>query len=213
MAPDTSVTVLPDEALIEQSRRAGGRPAADALYDELFRRYSARVTEWCARIVRDPDRAPDLAQEVFLRAFQRLDTFRGESRLSTWLYTIARNHCFNALKKRAGQGIHEELPADLPGSDGSDVHKAAEHKQDFHRLWQVMQGTLTPLELHVVTLHYGHEVPLADLTRSLLLQNPSGAKAYIVNARRKLNAVLRPKGRNGRHDATTPPCAARRPAC
>ncbi len=53
-----------------------------------------------------------------------------------------------------------------------------------------MTRTLEPLELRVMTLHYGHEVPLATITRELALSNPSGAKAYIVNARRKLHAVL-----------------------
>jgi len=45
-----------------------------------------------------------------------------------------------------------------------------------------------------MTLHYGHDVPLATITRELALDNPSGAKAYIVNARRKLQGVLRRRG-------------------
>jgi hypothetical protein len=45
-----------------------------------------------------------------------------------------------------------------------------------------------------MALHYGHDVPLADITRQLALTNPSGAKAYIVNARRKLNGIA---GRRG----------------
>jgi hypothetical protein len=48
--------------------------------------------------------------------------------------------------------------------------------------------------VRVMALHYGHEVPLAAITRQLSLDNPSGAKAYIVNARRKLQAVIRRRG-------------------
>jgi len=45
--------------------------------------------------------------------------------------------------------------------------------------------------VRVMALHYGHGLPFALITRQMMLTNPSGAKAYIVNARRKLKAVLR----------------------
>jgi RNA polymerase sigma-70 factor (ECF subfamily) len=213
MAMDISLAAISDEALIDQIRCTREPQRSEDLFDELFRRYRTRVTDWCFRISKDSDRASDLAQEVFLRAFQGMGTFRGDSRLSTWLYTITRNHCFSALKRRSAAGVREELPADLPGSDGSDVHRAVEHNERFQHAWRVMQGTLTPLELRVFALHYAHEVPLADLTRTFVLRNPSGAKAYIVNARRKLNAALRdPQCRTGADDSTRARLA-KRAAC
>jgi hypothetical protein len=58
-------------------------------------------------------------------------------------------------------------------------------------MWRLIQATLTPMEVRVMALHYGHGLPFALITRQMMLSNPSGAKAYIVNARRKLKAVLR----------------------
>jgi hypothetical protein len=52
-------------------------------------------------------------------------------------------------------------------------------------------ATLEPMEAQVMALHYGYELPLAQITQKLALTNPSGAKAYVVNARRKLSLVLR----------------------
>ena len=49
--------------------------------------------------------------------------------------------------------------------------------------------TLTTTEARVMMLHYGFDVPLANITKSLELHNKSGAKAYIVSARRKLRGV------------------------
>jgi hypothetical protein len=57
-------------------------------------------------------------------------------------------------------------------------------------MWSLIQTTLTPKEVRVMALHYGHGLPFALITRQMMLTNPSGAKAYIVNARRKLKAVL-----------------------
>ena len=47
------------------------------------------------------------------------------------------------------------------------------------------------MEARVMALHFGYEVPLAAITQQLALSNPSGAKAYVVNARRKLNSAIK----------------------
>lgn len=182
-----------DEVLVFLLRNAVDQTTFDDLFHELFRRYRSRVTAWCARMTRDPERAPDLTQEVFLQAFRRLDSFRGDSRFCTWLYAITRNHCLNVLKKWRREPVEtgEVMPPDLRGSHGMEVHFAMERSQSFEKLWKLIDASLTPKEARIMALHYGHGLPLAAITRELKLSNPSGAKAFVVNARRKLNAVLR----------------------
>jgi RNA polymerase sigma-70 factor (ECF subfamily) len=184
-----------DETLMLLMQSATDRDAVDMLFGELFRRYQFRVTAWCGRLVRDPARGADLAQEVFLRAFRYRNTFRGDSRLSTWLYAIARNHCINTVRRRAFDPLvnADEFPADL--TDGSkDAHTETERAQSFERLWATMNAALTRTEKRVMALHYGHDFSLAAITHDLMLSNPSGAKAYIVNARRKLQRALGNRG-------------------
>jgi hypothetical protein len=65
-----------------------------------------------------------------------------------------------------------------------------ERKQTHSEMWRMIGATLEPMEARVMALHYGYEWPLAAITQRLELSNPSGAKAYVVNARRKLNLVL-----------------------
>jgi RNA polymerase sigma-70 factor (ECF subfamily) len=182
-----------DEVLVFLLRSAVDRQTVDDLFSELFRRYQLRVTQWCSRIIREREDVPDLVQEVFLRAFRRLCTYRGDSQFSTWLFVITRNQCLNALNKRRVEPVEngERMPNDLAGADGQDTHLAMERDQSFRNMWRLIQATLTPTEVRVMSLHYGHGLPLALITRQLKLSNPSGAKAHIVNARRKLKAVLR----------------------
>ena len=182
-----------DEALVFLLLSAVDQPTVDDLFNELFRRYQVRVTRWVYRVTRDQESVADLVQEVFLRAFRRLSTYRGNSRFSTWLYAITRNHCLNSLKKRRTEPVAagEIMPDDFPGAQGHDVHLAMERDQSFRNMWSLIQTTLTPKEVRVMALHYGHGLPFALITRQMMLTNPSGAKAYIVNARRKLKAVLR----------------------
>ncbi len=182
-----------DEALVFLLRSAIDQQTVDDLFGELFRRYQARVTQWCFRIIKEPDSVPDLVQEVFLRAFRRLTTYRGNAKFSTWLFVITRNHCLNALKKRHVEPVEdgETMPGDLPGADGQEIHLAMERDQQFRSMWRLIQATLTQTEVRIMALHYGHGLSLAVITRQMMLLNPSGAKAYIVSARRKLKAVLR----------------------
>jgi len=182
-----------DEELMLLLCAAVDRNAADPIFHEVYERYHARVVSWCYRVARDRENATDLAQEVFLKAYRYRHSFRGEARLSTWLYAIARNHCITALGKTDGnlQPL-DTIPA-LALRDHKCVapDRAAEQNELAARLLRLMSRILEPMEVRVMTLHYAHDVSLAAITHDLGLRNPSGAKAYIVNARRKLFGKLR----------------------
>ena len=188
---------LADEELMRALARAVDRSLADDLFSELFRRYESRVRAWCLRVIGDRDRAADLVQEVFLKAYCSIHTFRGDSRFSTWLYAIARNHCLNSRKKHSVEPVEiTEMMCDhLPDESAESQYTAIERNQSYRLMWQLLSATLKPIELRVVTLHYAHEWPLAAITEQLSLSNRSGAKAYIVSARRKLQGL--------RQDAST----------
>jgi hypothetical protein len=66
-----------------------------------------------------------------------------------------------------------------------------EKKERQREVWRMIDSALEPIEARVMALHYGYELPLAAITQQLALTNPSGAKAYVVNARRKLNLVIK----------------------
>jgi RNA polymerase sigma-70 factor, ECF subfamily len=168
-----------------------GSALGDNMFSELFRRYHARVTSWCFRFTRNRCRALDLAQEVFFRAYRHRAGFRGDSRFSTRLYAITRNHCLSAVSRVADPvDIGEAVPLRLRDSSTVPVDIAMERRQKHEEMWRVIGNTLDATEARVMALHYGYEVPLATITRDLALTNPSGAKAYVVNARRKLNRAI-----------------------
>jgi RNA polymerase sigma-70 factor (ECF subfamily) len=193
---------ISDDALMFLLRSQTDRRHSNELFAELYRRFHPRVLSWCRCITRNREGCSDLTQEIFLRAFRYLHTFRGDSSPSTWLYVITRNYCMNALRKSGRdpvEGADLVSPA-VAGSDGTETYVNLANHQSFEVMWQLIRKTLTPLEARVMALHYGHGLPLALITRELVLTNPSGAKAYIVNARRKLSAVLH-GSRKARHPA------------
>jgi DNA-directed RNA polymerase specialized sigma24 family protein len=80
----------------------------------------------------------------------------------------------------------EEQLIDVPALD-PDPEELATRSSTSRRLQQLLTATLDETERTVFTLHYGEELPLDAITRLLRLENSSGAKAYIVSAKRKLS--------------------------
>ena len=185
--------VLSDEELIAKYQSTEDASGAGQHADELLRRYSARAVSWCWRFSGDRDAAMDLAQEVLLKAFRHLAAFRADSKFSTWLYLIAKNHCLNHLRDRASQAVDMAKPLDTDPLDTREMNALAclEREEDLQRLRKLMAQTLDETEAQVMMLHYGEEIPLKAITSMLQLENRSGAKAYIVSAKRKLNVALR----------------------
>ena len=92
--------------------RAGRHDAFERLYGE----YHASIYNLCARIVGDREEAKDLTQEVFIKAFGQLPQQSEDMKLRAWLYRVATNACFNALRKRGqpsdGESVAlEDVPA------------------------------------------------------------------------------------------------------
>jgi RNA polymerase sigma-70 factor (ECF subfamily) len=172
-----------DELVAECTRRSG--PDRNACVDELFQRHYARVARWCFRFTNDREAAADLAQDVFLKAHRHLGTFKQDAQFSTWLYSIVRNESLNRVRRGGPRLEDEELLADV-AAVGERPDQQAERSDRAVRVRTFLASTLDRTERTVFTLHYGDEMPLDTITRLLRLGNASGAKAYIVSARRKL---------------------------
>ena len=87
---------LADEQLILAIRQ-GNTEAFGELYD----RYYKKVYHKCLSFTKNQEEAFDYAQESLMKAFDHLDTFRGQASFSTWLYTITHHHCLAGLKKNS----------------------------------------------------------------------------------------------------------------
>jgi len=71
-----------------------------AAFEQLVARYQNRIMGFVARMLNDREEAEDVTQEVFIKAYRSLDSFRGASSFSTWLYRIAQNLCIDRARKR-----------------------------------------------------------------------------------------------------------------
>ncbi len=95
-----------EQRLIERLKKQD-----EAAFNELVKLYEARIFRLVFRMLGDRAEAEDLAQEVFVTVFKSIGGFRGDSKLSTWMYRVATNHCKNRIKYlgRRARGNKQEF--------------------------------------------------------------------------------------------------------
>jgi len=176
----------------DEDRRAEERRLVDqaragdmAAFEELYRRNVGRVYALCMRMAGDASLAEELAQDVFVRAWERLGTFRGESAFSSWLHPITVNVALSerrARRRRTARVMTTddlapfEKPTRAPGPEaGMDLEKAL--------------ATLPPGARSVFVLHdvegYRHQ-EIAELTGVA----EGTSKAQLHRARRMMREAL-----------------------
>jgi len=86
---------------------------ADA-FETLYRQHAARIYTLACRMAGSPEDGEDLLQEIFLQAHRKLDSFKGDASIGTWLYRLALNHCLDYVRSRQARmsKVTDTLDAD-----------------------------------------------------------------------------------------------------
>ncbi len=122
---------------------------------ELVQLYQARVYKLVLRMVGRRDEAEDMAQEVFVQVFKAVSTFRGDSKLSTWIYRIAVNLCKNRIKylarrKREAQEEFEAVAerASLESNPSATTGQVSrpDHMVEGYQLERIVEAAISELD-------------------------------------------------------------------
>jgi len=201
-----------DTQLIQRAREGD----ADAV-TELYRRHERRAYNLAFRTLGDPWDAADVTQEAFIKAFRNLDSFKGESRFSTWLHRIVVNAAYDHLRRQRPEPMEAEILDDLSGPAGA----AAVVGSGRGGIDPAMDGLSDPLRAALMSLNEGFRfaVVLCDLlgfpyneAAEILGVQEGTIKSRIFRAREALAAALvdagydLPGARNpASQDDVTPP--------
>lgn len=165
--------------LVERCRRGD-----EGAFQELVERYKDLVFALIARTVQDRSRAEDLAQDVFLRIHRGLPYFRGEARLSTWIYRIVSNVC--------AQQSPGAAPISLDDPTARVTRAAVDRRFNDLELRDRLEKAIARLPPHyrlVVAAHYLDGVQYEDLADALNL--PLGTvKTQLHRAKQQLRRLL-----------------------
>lgn len=109
--------MLPEKALTDVELVARAQRGDTQAFDQLVTRHEAKVYGLCLKMLGSPEDAEDVLQEVFVKAYQSLPSFRGDSAFSTWVYRIATNACLMRIRKKK----LDTVPLDKPAGPEEDV--------------------------------------------------------------------------------------------
>src|SRR5829696_1063333 len=158
-------------------------------FEELYRQHSGRLFSLAVRMLGNQPDAEDQLQEIFLSAHRKLEGFRGEAALGTWLYRLATNQCLDYLRSRAARSnqltdaIDDELP--LPDVGSRSIAERTVSKMDLERaVAQLPEGARAAFVLHDVQGLEHREVAEA------LGIAEGTSKSQVHKARLRLRALL-----------------------
>jgi RNA polymerase sigma-70 factor (ECF subfamily) len=176
-----------DEKRLIDKILAGDQGAARRLIDA----HKDRLHAFIWRVVRDHHDAEELAQETFLKAFSKLDTFSAEYRFSTWLFTIAYRLSLNSLRR------HKAMTGDMDFGNMAGSEAAAEtvaQSEETRRLktaiWDAVDRLSVP-QRAAVLLFYREEQSCQDIAEVLGMPVAT-IKSHLHRARGRLQEILSP---------------------
>ena len=161
--------------------------AGDATaFDEMMLRHQRRIYRLCYRFVENHEDAMDLAQDVFIKAFEHLENFRRESSFKTWLCQIALNHCSNHVKRHSQDFVElNEYTGSVRASAQSQLEDREEREQ-FRRLLQRL-----PLKQKaILELRINEQLSYEEIAK-IFGRSVSTIKASVFFATEKLRKLVK----------------------
>lgn len=185
----------PDVLPLVQRAVAGDREA----FDELVYLYRESVYSSCWHLTRNAEDAADVTQEVFIRVYRALSSFKGNARFTTWLHRVVLNTCLDHIrreKKHRKNVSSDELEQeegrtrDLPGS----TVQAGQRQHIYHQQLQarvlLALGELSGRQREVFLLRYYQELELRQIAETLRCSEGS-VKRHLHRAQQRLREILK----------------------
>lgn len=157
----------------------------------LLDKYSRQVHSLILRIVRNKEDAEELTQDVFMKVFKKIDSFKGESNFSTWIYRIAYNTAISETRKKK----HELLAIDETTIDNVSEDEVAEvlgfmSEDDQVNRLETALSRLSPDERAIILFFYMEDKSIEDIVTITGL-SASNVKTKLHRIRKKLLVLLK----------------------
>ncbi len=180
-----NINKLPDEELVKVIVKTNNTLLFEILYD----RYATLVYNKCFGFAKDADEAKDLTQDVFLKLFVKLASFKGKSKFSTWLYAFTYNHCVNYVTRNTAKKFEKK------SVDYKDIENLSYYEEDDTSFLDMKVDKLkialeliSPEEKMILLLKYQDFLSIKDI-ESVLGIGESAVKMRLKRAKDKLKTV------------------------
>ncbi|HZL08472.1 MAG TPA: RNA polymerase sigma factor [Prolixibacteraceae bacterium] len=156
----------------------------------LVERYQKLVYTLALKLLKKPEDAEELAQDTFVKAYQKIDSYEGKSKFSTWLYSITYNACISELRKRRVEfsSLEDQRFSDQDEMKMYDYFSETK-KEDQEKYLNLALAKLPEDDQVLVTLYYYENQSMDEISMITGL-TVSNIKVRVHRARKKMYAVL-----------------------
>lgn len=157
----------------------------------LYSRYYNKVYHKCLSFVRNQDDAFDLAQDILMKAFSNIESFKGTSKFSTWLYSITQNHCISHISNskkecRINSDSAYQFITDYNDEDEFDQRY---HREELELKLNEFLDQLPNYDRRMLELKYRNNYTVKDLQIEFNL-SASAVKMRLLRARQKMGQLI-----------------------
>ena len=156
-------------------------------FDELYKRYAAKIFGKCISLLRNDAAAADATQDVFMKLLLNLSKFSGQSKFSTWVYSITYNFCIDLIRKQKKRRLQSSAPEDLPEEKVEEISDAELLEIKVDRLKKVLDE-MNPNDKVILLLKYQDGMSIADIAEAMSLTE-SAVKMRIKRSKQKCKAI------------------------
>jgi len=159
-------------------------------FSVLVEKYQKMVYSLALKLLKRPEDAEELAQDTFIKAYQKIDSYEGKSKFSTWLYSITYNACISELRKRRIEftSIDDRQISDQDEMKMHDYYRETK-KEDQEKYLNLALSKLPEDDQVLVTLYYYENQSMDEISMITGL-TVSNIKVKIHRARKRMFGLL-----------------------
>lgn len=188
MNTDISVDINPDEISLIQKAKSGDRNS----FNQIVLLYQKQVYRFARRLLVSHDDADDVTQEVFIKLYNSISDFRGESKLSTYIYRITYNLCLNHIKKKnrfQKMNVNIELENNLTSGDSANPEYDFENYEK-QKLIRKAYNSLPEKQKAVFNLRFYENLTYEEISQ-ITGKSVGGLKANYFHALKKIEMKIK----------------------
>ncbi len=179
MGGSSDISNLTDQKVIEKVLNGDARA-----FEVIYIRYFGRVMRVCEAIVMDRETAKDLAQDAFIKMYDRLSSYQGKSALFTWMYPIARNVTYDYLRRQRPHDHIDDHEPEFVADEPRDDELLSYEK----RILQLALQKISAIDRQLLMMKYGYSWSIEEIGEFMEL-NEGAIKMRLMRAKFKVKAA------------------------